>query len=53
MNLLKKKVLKDISTKIKKDDISQTRQIFNIIGQKLEKLQKGINIINKRKVIVK
>ena len=39
--------------KIKKDDISQTRQIFNIIGQKLEKLQKGIIIINKRKVIVK
>ena len=39
--------------KIKADDTSQNEQIFNITGQKLEKPQRGINIINKRKVILK
>lgn len=38
---------------VKIDDQNNNNRIFNMSGQKLDKPQKGINIINGRKVVVK
>ncbi len=47
--------LSDLSTGINtiEDDVISTDEIYNISGQRLNKVQRGINIINGKKVFIK
>ena len=40
-------------SEVKNDGVNSEKSIFNLAGQKMSKLQKGVNIVNGKKVLVK
>ena len=40
-------------SEVKNDGVNTEKSIFNLAGQKMSKLQKGVNIVNGKKVLVK
>lgn len=40
-------------SKVKNDGVNSEKSIFNLAGQKMSKMQRGVNIVNGKKVLVK